>query len=262
MEKVTKNNQQKWTNKELLEFYKSFPRGNFVQASLADEEMRVFIYAVCFYLRSDHGKRIYFEKLNENYVKDIVSVGLSNFLADIEYKIDQGESDVFKIFDWIFKDSELVFTGGIYSMEEAIYAMRDEILGVYVSFISSKLGMEIYMDKDKMKNLKEIMRYNKDIHSGVKYNCYTNHLISSYFSQMIIGSSMVFQKVIEIEEVGEFDTFCDKFEPYLHCILNLVEIDGNSIVSEEDFSTDIEKIINFILGKNDSIINNNYELVE
>ena len=73
---------------------------------------------------------------------------------------------------------------------------------------------------------------------------------------------MVFQKVIEIEEVGEFDTFCDKFEPYLDCILNLVEIDRNSIVSEEDFSTDIEKIINFILGKNDSIINNNYELVE
>jgi hypothetical protein len=259
MEKVTKNNQQKWTNKELLEFYKSFPKGNFVHASLADEEMRVFIYAVCFYMRSDFGKRIYFEKLNENYVKDIVSAGLSNFLVDIEHKIGQGESE---IFEWIFKDSELVLDGGIFSMEQAIYAMRDEILGVYISFISSNLGMRIYQDKEKLVYLKEIMSYNPVIHRGIKYNCYKNHLISSYFSQMIIGSSMIFHGDITLEEVGDFDSFCDKFEPYLNNIFSLLGIDGNSNVSGEDFSAEIKSILDYILEKNDSIINDNYELVE
>jgi hypothetical protein len=257
MEKVTKNNQQKWTNKELLEFYKSFPKGNFVHASLADEEMRVFIYAVCFYMRSDFGKRIYFEKLNENYVKDIVSAGLVNFLTDIEKKISQGESE---IFEWIFKDSELVLTGGIFSMEQAIYAMRDEILGVYISFISSNLGMGIYQDKEKLVYLKEIISYNPVIHRGIKYNCYKNHLISSYFSQMVIGSSMIFHGDITLEEVGDFDSYCNKFEPYFLGVLEKLEIDGNSFVEGENFSVEIKSILDYILEKNDSIINDNYKL--
>lgn len=261
MEKITKADRE-WTNQELLEFYKNFPKGNFVHASLADEEMRVFIYAVCFYMRSDYGKRIYFEKLNDNYVKDIVSAGLGNFLTDIENKINQGESDKFKIFDWVFKDSDLILAGGIFSMEQAIYAMRDEILGVYVNFISSNLGMGIYQDKDRITNLKEIMRYNKDIHRGIKYNCYKNHLISDYFSQMIIGSSMIFQGAMDIEEAEEFDSFCDKFEPYINNIFSLLDIDGNSFVEEENFSTDIKRIMDLILSKNDSIINYNYELAE
>jgi hypothetical protein len=63
-----------------------------------------------------------------------------------------------------------------------------------------------------------------------------------------------------LEEVGDFDSFCDKFEPYLNNIFSLLGIDGNSFIEGENFSAEIKSILDYILEKNDSIINDNYEL--
>ena len=255
----TTNQEKEWHSKELLEFYKSFSSNSFVHASLQDREMKSFIHTVCFCMRSDFGKKIYYEGLNENYMKDIVSASFHSFLVDLEGKIESEES---KLFYWVFRDSELYLKGGIFSMEEAVYAMRDEILGVYVSYVSSRLGSAIFQNKDQMGYLKDLITYNPAIHKGIKYNCYKNHLLSEWYGQMILGGSMIFQGEMDIEDVVDFDSYCDKFEPYFLGVLEKLEIDGNSFVDSDSFSTDIKRILDYVLDENDSLIEYNYEVME
>lgn len=258
MEEITKK-EKEWTSKELLEFYQSFSHNSFTHACLQDREFSTFIHAVCFCMRSDYGKKIYYEKVSENFLKDITSASFQSFLVSLESKIETNESNLFY---WVFRDSELYLNGGIYSMEEAVYAMRDEVLGNFVQYVTQNLGGAIYHDSSRVGEIKQMLKHNPLIHKGTKFNCYKNHLITEWYSQMVVGGSMIFQGVMDIEEAGEFDSFCDKFEPYFMGILKEIEIDGDSFVDPELFSTDIKRILDHVLEKNDSLIEYNYEVME
>ncbi len=249
---------KKWTNEELLKFYKSFSNNNFTFAALNDAEMCNYIYSISYYRRSEMTKNIHFERLSKEVILTTISAQFESFLSTFEERVKTNDS---KLFHYVFKDSDLNKNGGIYSTEEAVFAMRDEILGSLTNQILVRFGRNIYNVDSFQEPLKNLLRYNPVIHRGSKYNCYKNHMLTDYFGLMLFGVSLFFQGKIEIEDIYEFDSFCDKFDDYFIYLMECAEIGLNSEVKGEDFPCDIKKIIDVIVEKNMEFFHYNYELV-
>ena len=249
---------KKWTNEQLLEFYKGFNHNSFIYAALNDEEMRNYIYAVSYYRRAEMTKSLHFEKISKEVIVTTITSQFDSFIRNFEERVKTNDSSLFR---YIFKDSELSQKDGIYSTEEAVYAMRDEVLGSLMNQILNRFSQNMFNRESFQEPLKELLKYNSTVHRGSKYNCYKNHILTNHFGLMVFGSSLFFQGKLEIEETYDFDSFCDKFDEYFIYIMECAGIRLNSGVMEEDFACDIKMILDALAEKNLEFFNFNYELV-
>lgn len=256
-EQMSNNNSTAWSNEEILSCYKSISLNALVQATMVDEEMKCQVLALAYINRGIGNKKVYFEELDKVYVQDLIKELYIGFLEEFEQGVKNDSGELFKK-EFIFKDSPLYHKGGIFDMEEAVYALRDQVLGNTFIKVLNNIGGGLYLDNDKMKGLKRLMRYDSNIHKGVKYNCYKNHLVTEYLGLVIFGGSMLFQSKIELDDIKTFDSFFDKFDSYFMDIMNKCGIEGNCMVNSEDFSTDIKTILDMIIKDNHKFIVANY----
>lgn len=249
---------KQWTGEELLAFYKSFSPGSFMFAAQLDEEMSTYINALAYYKRAEITKKIHFERISKEIIETSILAAHESFMRNFENRVNNGEK---QLFQYIFKDTELYQKGGVYNTEEAVYAMRDEVLGSLLNEFLYKLGTNIYNIESFQSPLKELMKFNPSIHKGSKYNCYKNHILTDPFGLMVFGSSMLFQIKMGIGDINSFDSFCDKFDEHFRLVIKQAYIKGESQVVEEDFDGDIKRIFDVVSSKNMEFFLYNYELV-
>lgn len=249
---------KKWTGEELLAFYRSFSSGSFLYAAQNDLEMSNYIHALSYYKRAEITKKVHFEGISKEIINTSILAAHEGFLRNFENRVNKGDEN---LFSYIFKDTELYQKGGVYNTEEAVYAMRDEVLGGLINEFLYKLGTNIYNIESFQSPLKDLMKYNPVIHKGSKYNCYKNHILTDPFGLMVFGSSMLFQVKMGMEDINDFDSFCDKFDEFLRVVLNQAEIGLESAVIEGEFDGDIKRIFDVVSGRNMEFFFHNYELV-
>lgn len=254
----TQEESKEWTGEELLAFYKSFSPGSFMFAAQNDEEMSTYINALAYYKRAEITKKIHFERISKEVIETSILAAHESFLRNFENRVSNKDKHLFK---YIFKDTELHQKGGIYSTEEAVYAMRDEVLGGLLNEFLYKLGSNIYNIESFQGPLKDLMKFNPLIHKGSKYNCYKNHILTDPFGLMVFGSSMLFQIKMSMEDINSFDSFCDRFDEYFRVVINQAFIGPESPVVEGDFDGDIKRIFDVVSSKNMEFFLYNYELV-
>lgn len=257
--KFMESKQKKWSKEKLLKFYKSFSVDNFVNAAINDHEMIGYIYAITYFSRSEITKTLHFEELSEDVLKTTIISQYENFIWNFEERINKNEDEVFQ---YVFNDSELHQKGGIFNGQEAVFAMRDEVLGVLISQVLNRFGMNIIKGQSYTEEIKGLKTFNQEIHSGSKYKCYKNHFLTNYFGLMVCGVSMIFQHELDKEDISDFDYFCDIYEEYMKRVMIDVKIDMESEVRGEEFSEDINRILTKIVENNILFYKMNYNLVE
>lgn len=254
-----------WTNEKLFAFYKNFTVGSFYQATINDPEMSKYLYALCFYYRGKMNKQINFRGFDEKFVKDIVQCQFRGFINNCERAIKDQEESMFNI---IFKDSELYKRGGIFNAQEAIFAMRDEIMGAMIFQVIEILKNPEQMWEEFQEPIFKLLNYDSEVHRGNKFDCYKRNYLFNYFGQMIIGTSMFFQHELniskddQIDDIGEFDSFYDKFDNYFLGLMKDLEIDLDAEVKSGDFEIENALILKRVMEKNMEFYHENYELVE
>lgn len=261
---MKKNKSVKWTDEKLFEFYKNFTIESFYHATLNDPEMSKYLYALCFYYRGRMTREVSFKGFDEKFVKDVVKCQLRGFMNNCEKSIRTKEV---KMFNMIFKDSDLYRSGGIFNAEEAIYAMRDEIMGAMIFQVLEILKNPEQMWDEFQGQILNLFTYDPEKHNGKKLDCYKRNFFFNYFGQMIIGTSMFFQHELniskndQIDDICEFDNFYDKFDNYFKGVIEDLGIDVNGEVKSGEFEIDNALILKKIMEKNINFYHENYELV-
>ena len=262
---MKKTESVKWTDEKLFEFYKNFTIDSFYNAMVNDPEMSKYLYALCFYYRGKMTRDVNFTGFDEEFTRNVAKSQFRGFINNCEKSIKEKN---IKFFNILFKDSELYQRGGIYNAEEAIYAMRDEIMGAMIFQI-----IEIIKNPEKMwdefqEPIFKLFNFDPKLHTGRKLDCYKRNYFFNYFGQMFIGMNMFFQHELninrseQIDDIDEFDIFYDKFDNYFRKLIIDIGIDPEAEVKKGEFEMDNALIIKRITELSGEFYNDNYELVE
>lgn len=151
--------------------------------------------------------------------------------------------------------------GKITKMDNAVYAMRDEVICEMICQLLVNFGPNIFNIGEYRSDLMNLIKYNPDIHRGVKYNCYKNQFISDRFGLMVFGVSMLLQHEIENDKLDGFDSFCDHFEVFFQKVMNNCSIDMEGSVDKDSYSSDMKSILDHLCQRNVWFFEQNYEVV-
>jgi hypothetical protein len=242
-----------WSLREVLESYKSISLNALVKASLVDEELNYFLFSLAYYRRADISKRVHFEQIDQEFINETILESYSDIIKKLESEIN---SDKKEMTIWVMEDSSLIQQGGIFDMEQSIYLLRDQILCDTIYKIYNYL---LFDPEDLYNSISHLIKYDSKVHRGNKFNCYKNHLVVDHQGLKIIGTSMLFQRLITLDQLKSFDSFFDVFDDYFNNILKETEINGNSVPNEKDFASDIKKILWTISENNAKFIVREYE---
>lgn len=254
-----------WSNEKLYDFYKNVSHSSIKYAMLQDPEMSNYLYALCFWYRGINSKKVYFEDFDKDYVDSVIRSQYLGFMKNCEQAIEVGDV---KIFNFIFKDSDYYKLGGVSNVEEALYAMRDEILGALIFQNLKNVKDKTIIFNNFENTLEELFLFNPEKHTGKKSTCYRNNFMFNRLGHTMVGTSMLFQNELNVHEsrsvndLIDFDVFCDKFNFFMENIMGELEIDLNSEVTKESFQDDNLVIFKRIIESNYRFYNFNYELVD
>lgn len=247
-----------WSNQSILKFFEGFDREEIVRATLKDPEMCCHLNSLCYLVRAHNENRLFFEKLPSDLMQVIIKMTYEEFLHNLSEKV---KNDEVELFDWYFEDAVVKESGDIFSQSDAVLLMRDQLIGLMVSKIIKSVFVLGMKDSglDHMNLAVNLFKYNSKKHSGSKFHCYKNHIMLDYAGLLIFGSSMLYQNQIELEEVEDFDSFCERFEPYLMGIMKEVEIDMSLPVSKSEFQNDMKSIMARLVSRNFIFCEVNYK---
>jgi len=243
-----------WSLQEILDCYKSISLNALVKATMADEELNYFAFALAYYKRAESNKQVYFQPLEKEFIHETILNCYAEFINRFEQDI-KNDSD--HIVLWVCDDSTLKHNKGIFDLEQAVYLLRDQILFDIIFKVYRYMGF-IHQRKEFDSKMSHLTKYDSKIHKGNKFNCYKNHLVVDAYGLKLIGTSMLYQRVIKLEQLNSFDSFFDVFDNYFLEIMNKCGINETGVVNEKDFAKDIKKVINMICVNNVKFTTENY----